>query len=191
MAALAVPCFAALAAMPLLEPPACYPAVRRIRAPPCPREGPSPPELNFTNLFFDELFSARASGHRAQRLARKRAARKGAHRAPRFTHPQIARTAGSRSVAPPGQRTFLEAFLSGEQSAVAEVNRFYLDAEVDARHAGRLAPGEGLEEAELPCVEVGGGKDIAYGQGDVVLLALNRGGGGSGSGPPFPAPARL
>src|ERR1035438_10299461 len=43
----------------------------RFRAPLCPREGLRPPERAISlDLVFDELFSARASGHRARRLTR-------------------------------------------------------------------------------------------------------------------------
>src|SRR6266508_2056034 len=39
-------------------------AAQRVRAPPCPRKGLSPPET-VGQFVFDELFSARVSGHRA------------------------------------------------------------------------------------------------------------------------------
>src|SRR5260370_39899232 len=50
--------------------PVCYAIDWRIRAPPCPREGLRPPVSACTCRCFDELFSARARGHRAQRLTR-------------------------------------------------------------------------------------------------------------------------
>src|SRR6266849_4350246 len=63
----------------------------RIRTPPCPREGPSPPDLGLTdfvamNSFLPERADTGRSGRRETR-----AARKGAHHETFTTHSQITR----------------------------------------------------------------------------------------------------
>ena len=72
-----------------------------------------------THFGSNELFSARASGHRAQRLTRDARSQESRRLPERPDLGQLKRQA----------KELLEAFLAGEKNAVAEVNRFYRDAD--------------------------------------------------------------
>src|ERR1700722_10115620 len=98
----------------------------RFRAPPCPRKGLRPPEMMVLDLGFDELFSARASGHRAQR--------KGAHVKQKLPtrrmreHPDLEQLKRQA-------KELLRRFVAGEAEAAAEVNAHYRVAD-----PSKLAP---------------------------------------------------
>src|SRR5215472_5790219 len=89
---------------------------RRVRPPPCPRKGRRPPERESHRSWFEELFSARASGHRALR--------KGAHMNQNLPtrrmreHPDLEQLKRQA-------KELLRGFASGKTAAVAEVRAHY------------------------------------------------------------------
>src|SRR5260370_34627796 len=98
----------------------------RFRPPPWTRKGLRPPEVFrvLHRIAFDELFSARASGHRAQRLTRKAQPRKELivnNNLPTRSlreHPDLDQLK-------PHAKELLQAFDAVEASAVAEVHAHY------------------------------------------------------------------
>src|SRR5215472_776605 len=104
---------------------------RRVRPPPCPRKGRRPPERESHRSWFSELFSARASGHRALL--------KGAHMNRNVPtrrmreHPDLQQLKRQA-------KELLRGFAAGEPAAVAEVRTHYHGAEAStfALHHAQL-----------------------------------------------------
>ena len=117
--------------------PSCAP--RAARAPPCPREGLRPPETNRQSVLFDELFSARVSGHRAS-SRRARAAGKELivtrHHPPTRTlsaHPDIDQLKRQA-------KELLRGFTAGDAPSEQEVSAHYhgADRQTFALHDAQL-----------------------------------------------------
>src|ERR1700730_2864024 len=105
----------------------------RFRAPPCPRKGLRPPEMTVpqTDSGFNELFSARASGHRALRKgAQMRQNLPTRRMRPHPDLEQLKRQA----------KALLRVFAAGEPVATAEVDAHYnrADTSTFALHDAQL-----------------------------------------------------